>query len=452
MTARVLGREEIREAAQRPMQRAGRLWWLLAAFLASLVLWGAVAYAYQLKDGLGVTGLGQRITWGFYISNLVFFIGISYGGALTSAILRLTGAPWRAPLVRLAEATAVAALLVGGVFPLVDLGRPDRFLNIFLHGQVGSPVAWDVGAISTYLAASLVFLYLPLIPDVAILRDRLGPGPGLRRKLYSLLSLRWQGTPAQHKVLNRSLTIIAILIIPLAVSVHSVLAWLFGVTSRPGWDSTIFAPYFVVGAMYSGVGAVILVMAGFRKAYHLENYITKKHFTYLAYILLALAAGYLYFMVSEYLTEGYKLHGATGDLVELLMVGQLAPLFWLFVFGGLLAPIALISLPMTRTIPGITLAALAVVLGMWLKRFLIVVPGLAEPLMPRDLVIYWPSWVEIAITLAGAAAIPLMLMVFFRFFPVLAINEMEELHAEAESEPDELAPREPRLAPAGGGR
>ena len=429
MTALALSRTEIREAAQRPMMAPGKTWWLIVLGLSALVLWAAVAYAYQVMNGLGVTGLGQRVTWGFYIANLVFFIGISYGGAMTSAILRLTGAPWRAPLTRMAEATAVAALLVGAAFPIIDLGRPDRFLNVILHGQVGSPVVWDVVAISTYLAASLIFLLLPLIPDAAVCRDA-RPEGGLRSRLYRLVSLGWEGRPEQHQVLRRSMTIIAILIIPLAVSVHSVLAWLFGVTVRPGWNSTIFAPYFVVGAMFSGVGAVILVLAAFRKAYHLEAYITQKHFTYLAYILVVLASGYLYFMVSEYLTEGYKMHEGTGKLLELLMLGRLAPFFWLFIFGGLLAPIALIAVPYTRTIPGITLAALAVVLGMWLKRFLIVVPGLAEPLLPSSLTIYYPSWVEVAITVGAAAAIPLMLMVFFRFFPVLSIYEMEEAELE----------------------
>lgn len=444
--------EEIREAAQRPMAPAGKRWWALAAFLGAFVLFGLIAYAYQVSQGLGVTGLGQRVTWGFYISNLVFFIGISYGGALTSAILRLTGAPWRGPLIRLAEATAVAALLVGAVFPIVDLGRPDRFLNVILHGQVGSPVVWDVTAITTYLVASLIFLFLPLIPDSAVCRDEPRHSIGkLRFKLYDWLALRWRGTAAQHKVLNESLTVIAIIIIPLAISVHSVLAWLFGVTSRPGWDSTIFGPYFVLGAMYSGVGAVILVLVGFRQAYHLQTFITRKHITYLAYIMLALAAGYLYFMISEYLTEGYKLHQTTRELLELLMLGRLAPFFWLFVFGGLLAPMAIIALPMTRNIPMITLASIAVVLGMWLKRFLIVVPGLAEPLTPRALEIYWPTWVEIAITLAAAAAIPLILMVFFRFFPVLSIYEMEELNAHTEEDSDDEYADRLLLEHAGGG-
>ena len=440
MVTHYFDHQEIRDAARRPMAGAGRLWWLLTGSLAALVVFGLVAYAYQLVNGLGVTGLGQRVTWGFYISNLVFFIGISYGGALTSAILRLTGATWRGPLIRLAEATAVAALLVGAVFPIVDLGRPDRFLNVILHAQVGSPVVWDVTAITTYLVASIIFLYLPLIPDAAVCRDEMGtPRTSLRWKVYNLFALRWRGTPGQHKVLNQSLTIIAIIIIPLAISVHSVLAWLFGVTSRPGWDSTIFGPYFVLGAMYSGVGAVILVLVGFRQAYHLQTFITRKHITYLAYVLLALAAGYFYFMISEYLTEGYKLHETTRDLLELLMLGRLAPFFWLFIFGGLLLPMAVIALPFTRNIPMITLASVAVVLGMWLKRFLIVIPGLAEPLTPRALEVYWPTWVEIAITLAAAAAIPLLLMVFFRFFPVLSIYEMEELHAHTEEDEDEYA-------------
>ena len=317
--------EEIREAAQRPMAKAGKVWWLLAGVLGVTVLFGLVAYAYQVSQGLGVTGLGQRVTWGFYISNLVFFIGISYGGALTSAILRLTGAPWRGPLVRLAEATAVAALLVGAVFPIVDLGRPDRFLNVILHGQVGSPVVWDVVAITTYLIASLIFLLLPLIPDSAVCRDELTPSLGkLRSKLYDALAMRWRGTDAQHKVLNQSLTVIAIIIIPLAISVHSVLAWLFGVTQPPRLGQHHLRAL-VLGAMYSGVGAVILVLVAFRRAYHLEAFITRKHITYLAFILLALAAGYLYFMVSEYLTEGYKLHETTRDLLELLMLGRLAP-------------------------------------------------------------------------------------------------------------------------------
>jgi Ni/Fe-hydrogenase subunit HybB-like protein len=420
-------RTPIEEVAIRPIMRDSFTFWAILAGLEFLVVLALIAYAIQVKEGLKVTGLNQQVSWGFYITDMVFFIGVSYGGAMTSAILRLTNAPWRAPLTRMAEAMAVAALLVGAVFPLVDLGRPDRMINVFRYGQIGSPVLWDVVAITLYMAVSSVFLLLPLIPDVAFCRDRLGPAAGrLRQTVYSLLSFGWQGTARQRRILNGNTTIIAVIIIPLAVSVHSVLAWLFAVTIRPGWNSTIFAPYFVLGAMFSGVATVILVVAAFRKAYHLEEYISELHFKYLANILLALGMGYAYFMFSEYLTEGYKLEQGSGPLLEAMMLGQFAPLFWTFLLGCLLLPLALLSLPATRNILGISVASVLVVAGMWLKRFLIVVPSMAKPMMPLDWGTYSPSLTEITITVGAVAAIPLMLMIFFRFFPIISIYEMEE--------------------------
>jgi len=425
--------DDLAEAAMRPILRPGQYFWVIAAALSLIVFAALVAYLQQLRSGLGVTGLSQRVSWGFYIGDMVFFIGISYGGAMTSAILRLTNAPWRAPLSRLAETMAVTSVLVGAVFPLIDMGRPERMIYLFRYGQVGSPVLWDVIAVTTYLVAGVIFLYLPLIPDIAECRDRLGPSAGKARELlYRWLSLGWQGTPAQKHILEWGTTVVAIVIIPLAVSVHSVLAFLFGVTSRPAWDSTILAPYFVLAAMFSGVATVILVTAAFRWAYHLEAYIEEKHFKYLAFLMMTLGAGYGYFMFAEYLTEGYKMHQGPGSILELLLVGRLALFMWLFGIGGLIVPILLVALPWTRNVRGISVAALAVVLAMWLKRFLIVVPGLAQPLMPSDVVVYYPSRVEVAITLGAAAAIPLLMMLFFRLFPIISIFEIEEIAAEAE--------------------
>ena len=409
------------------------LFWPILVFLGIIVLGGAVAFLEQLHYGLGVTGLNQRVSWGFYIGDMVFFIGLSYGGAVTSAILRLTNAPWRAPMVRMAEAMALVTLLIGSLFPIIDLGRPDRMLNLVIHGQIGSPVLWDVVAVNTYMAATIVFLFLPLIPDLAFCRDHVGPAAGrLRSLLYDRLSLGWQGTKREKNILERNMTVVAVVIIPLAVSVHSVLAWLFGMTVRPGWNSTIYAPYFVIGALYSGVATVILVVAGFRKAYRLEDYLKDQHFKYLANMLLALAMGYAYFMFAEMLTEGYKMEGfaegqGPGALLEETLLGRYAPLFWGFVFGGLVIPITLLALPRTRTVNWIVVASALVVVAMWLKRFLIVVPAMATPMMPTNFGVYWPSRVEIAITLAAAAAVPLLLMLFFRLFPVLSIYEMEEL-------------------------
>lgn len=440
-----LDQEALHTAALRPIVSPGMFFWPLSVVLAIVVLGGGIAFLQQLQYGLGVTGLNQSVTWGFYITDMVFFIGVSYGGAVTSAILRLTNAPWRAPMARLAEAMALVTLLIGSLFPIIDLGRPDRMYNLLLHGQVGSPVLWDVIAINTYMLATMIFLFLPLIPDIAFCRDHLGPAAGrLRRLLYDRLSLGWHGTERQKHILERNMTIVAVVIIPLAVMVHSVLAWLFGMTVRPGWNSTIFAPYFVVGALFSGVAAVILVVAAFRRAYNLNAYITEQHFKYLANILLALGLGYAYFLFAETLTEGYKMEGfgegeGAGALLHETMIGRYAPLFWGFVLGGLALPIALLSLPPTRKVGGIVTAATLIVAAMWLKRFLIVVPAMATPIMPVGWGAYWPSRVEIAITLAAAAAVPLLLMLFFRLFPVISIYEMEEVGEKEPESPSETA-------------
>ena len=427
MPARV--REQFSEREQgllASLTEHGPGFYALVGLLGAVIAWGFIAYAMQLRYGLGVTGLRDHFMWGVYITNFVFFIGVSHVGALMSAILRITGAEWRRSVTRMAEAITFASLLMGALMPFVDMGRPDRILNLLLHGRLQSPVLWDILSISTYLTGSTLFLYVPMIPDIALLRDRFADGPAWRRRLYTILSLGWRGTEAQRHHLERIMGIMAIIIIPIAISVHTVVSWIFGMTLRAGWNSTVFGPYFVSGALFSGAAAVVTAMAAFRWAYHLEEYIEKKHFVYLSYILVTLALGYTYFLFSEYLTEGYKMHEPGGALLELMLTGRLAPFFWLFSVGGLILPILLIALPYTRTIPGITVASLAVVLGMWLKRFLIVVPGLAEPQIASDVTIYWPTMVEVSITVAAAAAIPLMMLLFFRVFPIISIYEVEE--------------------------
>lgn len=421
----------VQEAAIRPVLQGGWRWWAVFGAFSLLVAWGVGAYAYQFKEGLSVTGLDQRVSWGFYISNLIFFMGISYGAAIASAVMRLTDVPWRYGLTRMLEATALAAALAGALFPVLDLGRPDRAWYLLRYGQIGSPVVWDVIVVTNYLVAAVLFLYLPLIPDFAYCRDRLGPSLGrVRRTSYRILALGWTGLPNQRRVLGQSITVMAILIVPVAMAVPSVLAWLFSVTVRPGWNSTIFAPYFVLGAVFSGVAALVIIMAVIRKAYRLEAVITEQHFRMLGYGLVALGGAYLYFMISEYVTEGYKMTQDTGPQLELLLTGDLAWFFWLFVVGGVLLPMAVITVPFTRTIPGISVAALAIVLGLYVKRFLIVVPGLAESILPtNELNVYHPTWVEVAITVAAAAAIPWFLMIFFRLFPVISIHEYEASQA-----------------------
>lgn len=418
-------RDDVREAALRPLQRSGRGFWILLGALAALVVWGVAAYVVQLVNGLGAAGYSDTSFWGIYEANLVAFIAVSYGGALVSAILRLTQARWRAPITRLSEAMAVFSLLVGMAFALIHLGRPDHIWRLIVTPQVGSPIVWDFVVIVTYLAATLVFLYLPLIPDLAVLRDR-EQTSGWRAGVYRLLALGWQGLPSQRRILERGVTAIAILIIPVAVLVHSVLSWAFALTGRPGWDSTIFAPYFVVGALYAGVAMVILVVAGFRAGYGLQRYIGLKHFKYLGYLMLTLDLMYLYFTFTELLTEGYVQNEGVAPVLEALLVGAYAPSFWFFILAGGVLPLLVMAVPRLRTIRGIVAASALVVGAMWLKRLLIIVPAVAHPLIAGTWGSFQPTWVAMGVTVGAAAAIPLLLMLFFKFFPILSISEMEE--------------------------
>ncbi len=416
----------LRETSLRPMRQTGRGFWILFWILTALVVTGGVAWIVQLSRGFTVTGLNQNVTWGVYTANLVFFIGLSYGGAVVSAILRLTGARWRASIARLAEACALVTLIVGAAFPFIHMGRPERVWRMFVEPNGTSPMVWDTFAILTYLLATMVFFYLPLIPDLGtLLEHKMAGANRFRKRLWAFMADNWRSTPEQVRTLERSLNIMAVLIIPIAIVVHSVLAWAFSVTTRPGWHSTIFAPYFVIAALFSGVALVIIVAAAYRAAYKLHAYIHDIQFRFLGYIMLSLGLLYAYFTFAEYLTDGYASteHGIA--VLSMLLTGRYAWLFWGWIALGIVVPILLVAIPRTRTVAGLTTAASLVVVGMWVKRVLIVVPPMELALVGHEIVPYFPSLVEILITLAGFAGIPWLLMILFRFVPVLPIYEIE---------------------------
>ena len=283
------------DALIRPITHTGKGFYYSVAILLAIIIWSAYTYIMQVVLGLGVTGLTQQISWGFYIINFVFFIGISHAGTLISAILRLSKAEWRRPITRMAEVITAIVLAIGGIHPILDLGRPDRILNIFTSGRLQSPLLWDVTSITAYFAASTVYLFLPLIPDIAILRDR-GVQP---QWLYKFLAWGWEGTERQHKTLERAINILMIMVIPIAISVHTVISYIFAMTTQPGWHSTIFGPYFVVGAIFSGIAALLIVMIAFRKAFHLEGYLKEIHFKYLSMLLLVMSLLWFYFTFSD---------------------------------------------------------------------------------------------------------------------------------------------------------
>lgn len=415
----------------RPVTRTSRAYWAVVTGLGLIVAVGAFAYLQQLRSGLQVTAMRNQVSWGIYIASFVFFIGISHVGALMSAILRLSGAEWRRPVTRMAEAVTVCSLFVGAAMPIIDLGRPDRLLNVLLYGRLQSAILWDFLSIFSYLIGSILFLYLFLIPDLAIMRDRLSSIGPWRRRLYRVLSLHWTGSPTQKKRLERSIGIMTLLILPIAISVHTVVSWIFAMTLRVGWNSSIFGPYFVAGALFSGVATVLLALAIFRRAFRLEKYVTDRHFRNLALILLALDLIYIYFTINEYLVVSYKLESDEAILLGAIYAGSYAGMFWAIQIGGLVIPAFLLAIRRTRTsLAGIVVAAVLINATMWLKRYLIVVSSLAAPTVPIDWGSYFPTWVEWSITAAGFAGFALLFALFAKVFPVVSIWEVrEELEA-----------------------
>jgi molybdopterin-containing oxidoreductase family membrane subunit len=413
-----------------PLGARGRLW--IASLLAVCAA-GVIAWIYQLVFGLTVTSMRNYVSWGAYMTNFVFFIGISHAGTLISAILRVTDAGWRRPVTRMAEAITVIALLIGASMVMIDMGRPDRLLNLLIHGRLQSPILWDLVSVTTYLTGSFLYLYVATIPDMPMLaqhaRER-GRSPKLVR-LYELLSLGYRETPAHRRLLTRALGAMAVIIIPVAVSVHTVVSWVFGMTLRPGWHSSIFGPYFVIGAIFSGTAGIITAMVIFRRAYHLERYLLPEHFHKLAKILLVLSLLYAYFTLSEYLTAWYGGLESDSRLLNLL-AGDTAfgRSFWVWATFGLFVPIGLLIFPSRRSLGAIMTASILINIGMWWKRFLIIVPTLETPFIPAQAAgiapRYFPSLVECLITAGAFAGFMLLFTLFSRVFPILSIWETVE--------------------------
>jgi Ni/Fe-hydrogenase subunit HybB-like protein len=417
-----------RELSLRPFGKPSRLWWLTIVLLSLVVLAGIAAWVVQLQNGMGAAGYNDHAFWAIYIADVITFIGVSYGGAVVSAILRLTGATWRAPLTRLAEGTAVVTVLIGAALIIPHIGNPIRLYELVTRPNLSAPVFWDFVAVMTYTFGSIVFFALPLVPDMAVLGTEPGPQLGRRRAtLYARVSRGWVGAPRQRRVMAGALGLVSVMIIPLAVSVHSVLSWAFSSTGRPWWHESIWAPQFVVAALYSGVALVILVVAGFRRGYHLQGLIHERHFVRMGFILATFGATYLYLTFADLLPGSYVADPATASVFTDLLTGRLSLWFWLFVVAGGLLPLLLVALPWTRNVAGMVIASCLVLPMMWLKRILLVIGPATYDTITQTFGTYHFTWIPIAITLAATAAVPLMLMLLFRVVPLLSIDEIEEI-------------------------
>ena len=416
-----------------PIVRTTRSFYPFVGVLLLLMFWGAYAYAFQLRNGLAVTGLNNSVFWGVYIVNFVFFIGVAHVGALVSAILRLMKVPWSKPVTRMAEVVTLAALPVAALMPLIDLGRVDRLHFVFLFGRLQSPIVWDFIAISTYVVGSMLFLYIPLIPDIKVVRESPLMKSRVKKLLYRILSAGWKGSAGQWTRLRKGIFALAVIILPIVFMVHTVVSYIFAMQLVPGWNSSIFGPYFVLGAVMSGVATLIIVMWFARRLYHWEDYLQNVHFKGLAIMLLVMVLGYMYFTMNDYVGVAYLGELAERGLLSTIFLQEYSPWFALQLVLLLAASMILI-LPRTRTINGTFVAAMMVFVSAWVKRFVIIVPPLLNPRIPRELVIYTPSWAEWAITFGAFASFILILTVFAKLFPIVSIWEVEEGEREAEKE------------------
>ncbi len=424
---------ELDATLYKPIYHTGKGYYLTVAVLLAVIVWALYMFYMQLRTGLGLTGMAQPISWGFYIVNFVFFIGISHAGTLISAILRLSKAEWRRPITRMAEVITAIVLAIGGLHPIIDLGRPDRMLNLLTSGRLQSPLLWDVTSITAYFTASTVYLYVPMIPDIARLRDQ----GGKMKWLYTFMAWGFTGTERQKHILNRAINILMVMVIPIAVSVHTVISYIFSMTLQPGWHSTIFGPYFVVGAIFSGIAALLIVMIAFRKAFHLEAYLKEIHFKYLSTLMLIMSIIWFYFTFSEYLTGVFGDEPHEMDIIMYKFTGPFAVFFWGMVVCNFVIPMVLLAFKKFKTMTGILVASIAVVTGMWLERLIIVVPSLANPRMDLPMGIYIPTATEWALFAGGIAVFILGFMLFAKMFPLISIWEIEEGRKEGLKEVEE---------------
>jgi len=403
---------------------------LALAACAFFVVIGLTAFLYQYFIGMGVTGLNVPVSWGVYITNFVFWVGIAHSGTLISAILYLFRTRWRSSVNRSAEAMTVIAVMTAGMFPLIHLGRVWVFYwilpypnTMYLWPNFKSPLVWDVVAITTYFTVSALFFYVGMIPDLATVRDR---SDGWRRKMYSMLSLGWSGKYDQWRHYARVYLALAALATPLVISVHSVVSWDFAMSVLPGWHTTIFAPYFVVGAIHSGLAMVITLLIPLRKILGLQRVITIRHFESMAQLMIFTGLIVAYAYATEAFMSWYS-----GDTFERQFAvwrafGSYSPFFWIMVGFNVYVPMTFFSKRIRISIPWLLTVAILVNIGMWFERFVIIVTSLSHGFLPSSWGLYVPTVIELAITLMSFGFFFFLFLSFVKLFPSVAMFELKE--------------------------
>jgi Ni/Fe-hydrogenase subunit HybB-like protein len=425
---------DIHEDVVRSIVKTGPKYYVALTTAAGLtLLCFFFPWFYQLYYGIGAAGMNSPVVWGTYLASFIFWIGLSHSGTLLSCVLHLTNSTWRKAMYRSAEAMTLFSLMVAATMVMVHVGRP-----WFIHWAVPypnqmemwpnfrSPLLFDVMAITTYLTGSSIFIYMGSIPDFAAVRDRT---TGWRNHMYTLLSLGWRGTDREWHRLHWAYTFLAVLIIPLAVSVHSIVSWDFAMSIVPALHQTIFAPYFVVGAIYSGTAGIVTVMFVLRKYMNFEQYITKVHFDNLGKLLLVLSLIWTYINVVEVFTGWYSGTSTELEALKYKLFGYYAPLYWEMILFCAVAPLLCIFRRFRTSFMPMLILSIAINIGMYTERFLIVGTSLSRKYLPDAWGLYVPSLVELSIMVGSLALFVTLFLIFVKIFPSVSMYEVKETMA-----------------------
>lgn len=405
-------------------------WYVLLFICLSAAGAGFGCWVYQVLQGIGVAGIAHPIAWGVYITNFVFWVGIAHSGTLISAVLYLFRAKFRMPIYRLAEAMTVFAVMTAGLFPIIHVGRPWFAYWLLpypneraLWPNFRSPLLWDVFAVSTYFTVSALFFFVGLIPDIAAARDR--AKSAFRRVLYGITSFGWTGNHRSWKHYEAAYLLFAALATPLVVSVHSVVSWDFAVGIVPGWHAAIFPPYFVAGAIFSGVAMVITLLIPLRKVYGLEPLVRPEHFDAMAKLIMVTSGIVTYSYVTEFYTAWWSNNEFERFQFWFRPFGDFKAAFWGMAFCNCIAPLSLWYKPLRTNISFLFVLSIVINIGMWLERFNIIFTSLAREYIPAAWGGYNFSWIEVGITVGSFGWFGMWMTLFIKFFPAVAITEIK---------------------------
>jgi Ni/Fe-hydrogenase subunit HybB-like protein len=405
--------------------------WIVLAVCSVLVLCGVAAEVYQYNNGLGVALMDRPHFWQLYISNFIFWIGMSHSGTLLSAVLLLTKADWRKPIYRFAEAMTLFSILTAAFFPVIHLGRVWNLYWVLpypdergIWPNFRSPLLWDASAIFTYATSSALFLYIGMIPDLAICRDN---ARGWRKPLYSIMSLGWMGRAREWIAFRKTYVLMGCFLVPLAVSVHSIVASDFAMSIVPDWHITSFPPYFVAGALYSGCAAIITLFVMLRYIFKFEAYMTIDILEKVAKLTFAIAMVWNYLNLSEYAAIWYSNDMYEHEVLIQKFIGPYWPVVWGMILCSTVAPFAMVFKKFRQSLWGMFGLSLVIQLGMWLERFQIVSPSLASNHEPWTWAVVWPGLVQLTITAASFGWFTMLFLIFCKVFPSVSMYEVKEL-------------------------